>query len=408
MSDPAQDTAQQTMSAGMLAEANLLAATREQLDVALRAGQLGLWELDVQTQVVHASEMCKANFGRTKDEPFTYTDLFDTMHPDDREWVLNTLTTAIETRTHYTAEYRIVLPNGETRWIAAHGNLISNTDNRPCLVGVTQDVTSRRRDAEERDRLFQAERSARLRADDASRVKTEFLATMSHELRTPLNAIAGYAQLLETEVYGPVNEAQVQALERIVRSQRHLLRLINDILNFARVESGHVAYDIRPIRLTHAVQEAVGMMEPQFTAKSLEAEVRLGTITPLVLGDEEKLEQILINLLSNAVKFTASGGRLTIDFLERDETPSVVYLRVSDTGRGIPRDKLERVFEPFVQVDAGLTRTIEGTGLGLAISRDLARGMGGDLRARSVVGEGSTFTLTLRRASEGEGAATGA
>ena len=253
----------------------------------------------------------------------------------------------------------------------------------------------------ERARLFDAERTARAEAEAANRVRAEFLANMSHELRTPLNAIGGYVELIDMEIRGPVTDAQRVDLDRIRRSQRHLLGLINEILNYARVESGAVTYDLRPTSLAEAVAAATPLVEPQRIAKEISLDVRLpdpGAGEPLVvLVDPEKLQQVLLNLLSNAVKFTPHGGRIEIGLRAEPDECDRAVLEVSDTGMGIPGDRLDDVFEPFVQVGRALNNPTEGTGLGLAISRELARGMGGDLSVASTSGTGSTFSLSLRR-----------
>ncbi len=226
---------------------------------------------------------------------------------------------------------------------------------------------------------------------------------MSHELRTPLNAIAGYVQLLDMGLHGPVTDAQRDALARVDRAQRHLLGLINDVLNYAKLESGRVEYDVRSVDLAEVLAEVSPLIEPQVMAKRLRLEI--GTpdaARRTVWADREKLIQVLVNLLSNAVKFTPEGGRVRVAVVTRTAgrgaRAGVAFLRVTDTGIGIARDQQDGVFEPFVQVRSGYTRAHDGTGLGLSIARDLARGMGGDLRVRSREGRGSTFTVTLRLA----------
>jgi PAS domain S-box-containing protein len=252
--------------------------------------------------------------------------------------------------------------------------------------------------AMERARLYDAERRARAEAEEANRAKFEFLTTMSHELRTPLNAIAGYVDLLELEIRGPITAEQRSDLARIRRSQTHLLGLINDVLNFARIETGHVNFTLQDLPADEVLAEVEPLIAPQVAARGVTYEHRCPAPVPVLHADPEKLRQILLNLLSNAVKFTPAGGRIT---LVCDEDAGVVRFRVEDTGIGIPADKLSSIFEPFVQVNAGYTRTSEGTGLGLSISRDLARAMGGELTAESVEGEGSVFTLILPRGTAG-------
>lgn len=241
-----------------------------------------------------------------------------------------------------------------------------------------------------------AERAQR-EAVAANTAKSKFLAAMSHELRTPLNAIAGYLQLIEMGVHGPITDAQRSALGRAQQSQQHLLGLINDVLNFAKLEAGRIEYHIEELSLDEVVSQMMPMIEPQLTVKGIarEAHVAPGSV---VRADRDKLQQILLNLLSNAAKFTEGGGRVTVKTVSCNRTePNSVCLEVADTGCGIPADRLEAIFDPFVQVHRKLTRITEGAGLGLAISRDLARGMGGDLLVRSVEGEGATFTLVLRK-----------
>ena len=243
-------------------------------------------------------------------------------------------------------------------------------------------------------RTAEAER-ARAAADEANEAKSAFLATMSHELRTPLNAIGGYGQLIEMGIHGPVTDAQMEALAKIRRNQVHLLGLINDVLNFAKIEAGQVQYEIRDVPVDETLASLEPLVEPQLRARGHRYTFLRGDPSIAVRADRERMEQIVLNLLTNAIKFTEPGGDVTLSWDADDED---VLVRVTDTGRGIPRDKLGAVFEAFVQVDPTLTRSNEGTGLGLAISRDLARAMCGDLTVVSEVGRGSEFTLVLPRA----------
>ncbi|HEX8906613.1 MAG TPA: PAS domain-containing sensor histidine kinase [Longimicrobiaceae bacterium] len=259
------------------------------------------------------------------------------------------------------------------------------------LIGfakVTRDLTDRR---EAELRSLEAVRRA-AEAEAASLAKSQFLATMSHELRTPLNAIGGYVELLELGIGGPVTPEQRGYLAKVQRSQRHLLGIINDLLNFSRVEAGQVEYERVRVPLRQSVDAIVQMLEPQAREKGVELAVGACPAGLAALGDPGKVDQVLLNLCSNALKFTPAGGRVEMACERRG---GQVAVRVSDTGVGVPPDQLERIFEPFVQLGRDLSSAHEGTGLGLAISRDLARGMGGDLTVQSEPGKGSTFTLTL-------------
>ena len=263
------------------------------------------------------------------------------------------------------------------------------------LIGyakVTRDLTERR-NAEMRA-IGDARRVAQ--AESANLAKSEFLTAMSHELRTPLNAIGGYAELLSLGLGGPTTPEQSDYIERIRRSQQHLLRIISDLLNFSRIEAGQLSYDISEFSLSEVIGAVVPLIEPQARTKGVLFSVDEPDQECDAVGDRAKVEQVLLNLLSNAVKFTRTGGRISVACRAEQKFARII---VSDTGVGIAADKLEAIFEPFVQLGRSLSSAHEGTGLGLAISRDLARAMRGDLTVTSDPGVGSIFTLLLPRPS---------
>jgi PAS domain S-box-containing protein len=290
---------------------------------------------------------------------------------------------SVETRYLDMVFQALVDADGTRSGVVAHGS------------DVTEHVYARReieRLLVDSERARGEAESARAEAEKASRAKGEFLAIMSHELRTPLNAIGGYAELMEMGLRGPITAEQRSDLARIQASQRHLLGLINQVLNYTRIETGTVQYDLASVPVGEALAAAEALVVPQVRARGLTHV--LGGCDPAlrVRADRDKLQQILLNLLTNAIKFTEPGGEVRVDCASRGDR---IEIAVKDTGIGIASDKLLQVFEPFVQVDQRLTRPHEGVGLGLAISRDLARGMGGDLSAESTLGEGSSFLLSL-------------
>jgi signal transduction histidine kinase len=235
--------------------------------------------------------------------------------------------------------------------------------------------------------------AAQRQAHAAVRAKADFLAVMSHELRTPLNAIGGYAELLQLEVRGPVTPEQRGDLQRIHAGQQHLLRVIDDVLAYTKLEAGILHFAVEDVPLEELVTECCALVGHDARQKKLELR-RVGGVGDLaVRADGEKVRLVLLNLLTNAIKFTDAGGVITISCQE--ERDQHVDISVSDTGRGIAASDLECVFQPFVQVDAKLTRAQEGAGLGLAISRQMAQRMGGDLTVVSEVGTGTRFTFSL-------------
>ena len=313
------------------------------------------------------------------------------------------------------------------------------TPNQPLLdmvVAVGSDIGQalrRMRAEEERDRALsesarandrlretnqalaeqsQAAERARRAADEANQAKSEFLANMSHELRTPLNAILGYADLLDMEIPGPITDAQRTQLGRVRVSSQHLLSLIEDILDIAKVEAGRLGVEVEESTSAEVAAGALSLVGPQAAERGLHLENLCAEPTIRYVGDSDRVRQILANLLSNAIKFTEPGGKVTVrcdvtSTADRDALLSGsgpwARIQVEDTGIGIAPQDQATIFDPFIQAEQGRTRTRGGTGLGLTISRQLARLMGGDLTVRSERGEGSCFTLWLLTSSVGAG-----
>lgn len=231
----------------------------------------------------------------------------------------------------------------------------------------------------------------------ASQLKSEFLANMSHELRTPLNAILGFSEILIDQTFGDLNERQARYLNNINNSGRHLLDLINDILDLSKIEAGKMELQAEPFRLDGALQEVYTILEPLAGKKDLKIELDISQVPQRIVADRLRLKQILYNIMSNAVKFTPEGGTVTVRAWEEpdQEGNTQIYITIKDTGIGIPPDQLERIFDVFHRLDRGYRSATEGTGLGLALVRRFVQLHGGEVTATSEPGSGSTFTIRI-------------
>ena len=368
------------------------------LRLATRAAKLDTWNFDMAGRSSIAAAELAAGcelpvFGQMSTQG-QYT-----LHPEDGPRLEAALAETLENDTEYDVEYRVVGPNGEICWIASQAIVVRNPAGKPLqLIGVGVDITERKLAEIEREQLLHREQAARLEAEDATRLKDEFLATVSHELRTPLNAIIGWIHLLRT---GQLDvEAATRAVESIDRSAQSQSQLINDLLDVSRIISGKLRLELRTMTMLSVVEMAIDTVKPAIQGKGITLDVDLDKEVGSTAGDPDRLQQVVWNLLTNAVKFSNKGGTIAVK-LER--SGSNVVLTVKDDGVGIDPQFLPFVFHPFRQGDGGSTRKHPGLGLGLAIVRQLVELHGGRVRAASAgKGRGSIFTVTLPVRVSGE------
>ncbi|MFO8040910.1 MAG: PAS domain-containing protein [Sodalinema sp.] len=317
------------------------------------------------------------------------------LHPEDRSRLeANPAEDILE---EYNEEYRIIRADGEVRWIRDRAFSIKNEQGQVYRVaGIAEDISDRKHaEAQLRQTNEQLMR--------ATRLKDEFLASMSHELRTPLNAILGMTEALQEDVFGAVSDAQRHALQTIESSGGHLLALINDILDVAKIESGQIELNLSATAIAPLCESSLNVIKQQALSKNIELTLNLSSTVPQMLLDERRMRQVLINLLNNAVKFTPKGGHIKLQVTplfgppSHPTTASVIGVRwsVEDTGIGIAPEHLPKLFQPFMQIDSALNRQFEGTGLGLSLVKRLVELHGGEVGVTSQLGVGSCFTITL-------------
>ena len=382
------------VSAQRSAEA-ALRGSEARLRFTLDAAQIGDWELDVTTKELRTSLQFSRCFGYEQaDQPWTLDTLIQHVHSDDRRWVGDSFTIAMTMLTDLQLECRVIWADLGTHWVNLHGNFEAGSKTSSRMLGIVCEITLQRL-AEEARLNAQRLEVENHQILEANRLKSEFMANMSHELRTPLNSVIGFARLLESGAVTAGSANYQKFLGNISTSGRHLLQLINDVLDLSKVESGTFEFFATPLDLRATVKEIVDALHPAMQSKNLHIDIDVESALSNVWLDASRLKQVLYNLLSNAVKFTSAGGQVTVRAFAQG--PDHFRLEVEDNGIGIAPDDLPKLFIEFQQLDVGYSKKHEGTGLGLALTRRLVEAQGGTVGVESTLGVGSVFHAVLNR-----------
>jgi len=384
-----------------------LGTSEARLREAQRVARVGSWEWDIERDSLWWSEELYGIYGvDAASFPATLESFIALVHPEDRPLVRRVIEAAHRNRQPFKIEHRIVRPDQTVLTMSARGRVVTDDQGRAVrMLGTGQDVTDEKRAEEERSHLL-VEREARRQAEEANRLKDEFLATLSHELRTPLNAIVGWANLLREGSLDPATTTR--AVETISRNAQIQSRLISDILDISRLIAGQLDFKLQMVSLENVIEGALDTMRPAAEANGVRLEANLAPGIGSVLGSPDRLQQVVWNLLSNAIKFTPKGGRVWIVLTARESSATI---RVEDEGIGIDPDFLPHVFERFRQKNPSSSRRHGGLGLGLAIARHIVEFHGGTITAENrESGRGARFvvTLPLVEAAEAAPAAEGA
>ena len=357
------------------------------LEFALAASEVGVWDVDLETDELIWDERTKALFGFAGHPgPFSEAEWAGALHPDDRERAMAEANAAVTGNGRFVFDYRVVLPDGRIKHVRDMAARYQGKDGQR-LVGLVWDMTP---DVERQQEL----NLRRLEAEAATMAKSRFLAAMSHEIRTPMSGVLGLLGLILDD---PLPEKQRERAKIALASAQSLLQILNDILDFSKLEAQQIRVCEENVETRRLVDDVMELMAAPAEKKGLGLGVEVAAAVPeRIFADPMRLRQVLTNLLSNATKFTEAGEvRVRVGYAAEGEAGRL-EVEVEDTGIGIAPAHIEEIFQDFVQADNSLTRRAGGTGLGLAISRQLVELMGGTLTVRSVPGMGSTFAFSIR------------
>ncbi len=354
----------------------------------------GSWRLDLQANLIEWSEETYRLFGLANGSPVSYDTILLHTHHEDRALLRNSWRQAVRDEASFSLEHRVTRSDGSALWLRATAEFLRDQNGRVTeAVGTVQDITLQK---ETEAALI----AAKQMADQASKAKSEFLSNMSHELRTPLNAILGFAQLISSAKDSPLSARQSEHIQYIMEGGQHLLNLINEILDLAKIEAGKLQLSLEATSVRELINESLAFCQPL----AEKYEIRLDDLSeqdlPLILIDHTRGRQILLNLISNAIKYNRKGGRASIKAEERN---GHLRITVSDTGYGVPLHKQDELFKPFSRLGAEAS-SIEGTGIGLVLTRHLVENMNGEIGFESEVDVGSRFWVEFPLAKKGESA----
>ncbi len=370
----------------------LLGIEKELLLRAAENAGIGLWHWDIEGSKIYSSSRCNELLGLAASNAVTFESFLNVVHPEDRAYVEALFERLQTDGITYQDEFRVISSDGTVDWISAEGKSVSDTGGQANrMTGIVRKVTNQKLAVNELAKVYDREKKARDEAVEANRSKDFFLAFVSHELRSPLNAILGWSKILLTK---KVDESTTKnALETIERSARLQTKLINDLVDSARVASGKLRLEFHPTNVCEIVRVAYQAQKPTADAHGLDFSFSIDCDEVVVFGDAGRLQQVLTNLISNAIKFTPDGGRVAIDVKKTSET---VAIHVTDSGQGMTAEALPNIFRQFSQGEIGKARANTGLGLGLSIVKILVAKHGGSVEAFSEgLGKGSEFVVTL-------------